>query len=135
MLPIQAEKTGAANSIEKTDISFRSIYIRLRRRVLGQLYRPQFVPFSYVDGGVVTRRQYFPILLSFSKVRRRDRLIRRLAQEKGQQIAPPTLIAASEVRVYVRLTTDVCIVEVYKWIVLALSISLDFWLRWLVHEA
>jgi hypothetical protein len=24
---------------------------------------------------------------------------------------------------------------VYKWIVLALSISLDFWLRWLVHEA
>jgi hypothetical protein len=26
-------------------------------------------------------------------------------------------------------------VEVYKWIVLALSISLDFWLRWLVHEA
>jgi hypothetical protein len=27
------------------------------------------------------------------------------------------------------------IVEVYKWIVLALSISLDFWLRWLVYEA
>jgi hypothetical protein len=26
-------------------------------------------------------------------------------------------------------------VEVYKWIVLALSISLDFWLRWLVHKA
>jgi hypothetical protein len=26
-------------------------------------------------------------------------------------------------------------IEVYKWIVLALSISLDFWLRWLVHEA
>jgi hypothetical protein len=26
-------------------------------------------------------------------------------------------------------------VEVYKWIVLALSISSDFWLRWLVHEA
>jgi hypothetical protein len=24
---------------------------------------------------------------------------------------------------------------VYKWIVLALSISSDFWLRWLVHEA
>jgi hypothetical protein len=29
----------------------------------------------------------------------------------------------------------ILIVEVYKWIVLALSISLDFWLRWLVHEA
>jgi hypothetical protein len=28
----------------------------------------------------------------------------------------------------------ICI-EVYKWIVLALSISSDFWLRWLVHEA
>jgi hypothetical protein len=27
------------------------------------------------------------------------------------------------------------IVEVYKWIVLALSISSDFWVRWLVHEA
>jgi hypothetical protein len=27
------------------------------------------------------------------------------------------------------------IVEVYKWIVLALSIGLNFWLRWLVHEA
>ena len=26
-------------------------------------------------------------------------------------------------------------VEVYKWIALALSISSDFWLRWLVHEA
>jgi hypothetical protein len=26
-------------------------------------------------------------------------------------------------------------IEVYKWIVLALSISSDFWLRWLVHEA
>jgi hypothetical protein len=26
-------------------------------------------------------------------------------------------------------------VEVYKWIVQALSISSDFWLRWLVHEA
>jgi hypothetical protein len=26
-------------------------------------------------------------------------------------------------------------VEVYKWIVLALFISSDFWLRWLVHEA
>jgi hypothetical protein len=26
-------------------------------------------------------------------------------------------------------------VEVYKWIILALFISLDFWLRWLVHEA
>jgi hypothetical protein len=26
-------------------------------------------------------------------------------------------------------------VEVYKWIVLALSISSDFWLRCLVHEA
>ena len=26
-------------------------------------------------------------------------------------------------------------VEVYTWIVLALSISLDFWLLWLVHEA
>jgi hypothetical protein len=25
-------------------------------------------------------------------------------------------------------------VEVYKWIVLVLSISSDFWLRWLVHE-
>jgi hypothetical protein len=25
--------------------------------------------------------------------------------------------------------------EVYKWIVLAISISSDFWLRWLVHEA
>jgi hypothetical protein len=109
MLPIQAEKTGAANSIDRKNGHLFPIDIRLRRRVLGQLYRPQFVPFSYVDGGVVTRRQYFPILLSFSKARRRDRLIRRLAQEKGQQIAPPTLIAASEVRVYVRLTTDVCI--------------------------
>jgi hypothetical protein len=27
------------------------------------------------------------------------------------------------------------VVEVYKWIVLAISISSDFWLRWLVHEA
>jgi hypothetical protein len=27
------------------------------------------------------------------------------------------------------------VVEVYKWIVLAFSISSDFWLRWLVHEA
>jgi hypothetical protein len=27
------------------------------------------------------------------------------------------------------------IIEVYKWIVLALSIGLNFWLRWLVHEA
>jgi hypothetical protein len=27
------------------------------------------------------------------------------------------------------------LVEVYKWIVLALSISLNFWLRWLVHKA
>jgi hypothetical protein len=27
------------------------------------------------------------------------------------------------------------LVEVYKWIVLVLSISSDFWLRWLVHEA
>jgi hypothetical protein len=26
-------------------------------------------------------------------------------------------------------------VEVYMWIVLTLSISSDFWLRWLVHEA
>jgi hypothetical protein len=26
-------------------------------------------------------------------------------------------------------------IEVYKWIVLAISISSDFWLRWLVHEA
>src|SRR4051812_20692802 len=26
-------------------------------------------------------------------------------------------------------------VKVYKWIALALSISTDFWLRWLVHEA
>jgi hypothetical protein len=29
----------------------------------------------------------------------------------------------------------VVFVEVYKWIVLALSTSSDFWLRWLVHEA
>jgi hypothetical protein len=29
---------------------------------------------------------------------------------------------------------QVATVEVYKWIVLALSISSDFWLRWLVHE-
>jgi hypothetical protein len=26
-------------------------------------------------------------------------------------------------------------VKVYKWIVLSLSISSDFWLRWLMHEA
>jgi hypothetical protein len=26
-------------------------------------------------------------------------------------------------------------VRVYTWIALALPISLDFWLRWLVHEA
>jgi hypothetical protein len=26
-------------------------------------------------------------------------------------------------------------VEVYMWIVLAISISSDFWLRWLVYEA
>jgi hypothetical protein len=26
-------------------------------------------------------------------------------------------------------------VKVYKWIILAISISWDFWLRWLVHEA
>jgi hypothetical protein len=26
-------------------------------------------------------------------------------------------------------------IEVYKWIALALSISLDFWLRRLVHDA
>jgi hypothetical protein len=30
---------------------------------------------------------------------------------------------------------DVSTGEVYKWTVLALSISSDFWLRWLVHEA
>jgi hypothetical protein len=34
-----------------------------------------------------------------------------------------------------QLHGQVAIVEVYKWIVLALSISSDFWLRWLVHEA
>jgi hypothetical protein len=32
-------------------------------------------------------------------------------------------------------TIWIVFLEVYKWIVLALSISSDFWLRWLVHEA
>jgi hypothetical protein len=34
-----------------------------------------------------------------------------------------------------RLYVALLLVEVYKWIILALSISSDFWLRWLVHEA
>jgi hypothetical protein len=36
---------------------------------------------------------------------------------------------------FCRCLLDIIFVEVYKWIVLALSISSDFWLRWLVHEA
>jgi hypothetical protein len=41
----------------------------------------------------------------------------------------------SAVYVSYLLMYSVDVVEVYKWIVLVLSISSDFWLRWLMHEA